>query len=120
MSFDAARDEWLSHGFVTLPGYLPAADLAPALGELDTMFPSADGFQDGTDPRRDRYLGDEFAGIRGFPFESLELSLLAVGDRLVRLARELLGEEICGSPRPRRGRSSPERPTTTRSCTATT
>ncbi|WP_422750866.1 phytanoyl-CoA dioxygenase family protein [Micromonospora sp. WMMD1219] len=93
MDFEAIRDEWQTHGFVILPGYIPPADLAPALGELDTMFPSPEGFHDGTDPRRDRYIGDEFAGIEAFPFESVELSLLAVSDRLVGLARELLSDE---------------------------
>ncbi|MFI5836421.1 phytanoyl-CoA dioxygenase family protein [Micromonospora sp. NPDC051300] len=90
MTDDAVRDAWESDGFVVLPGYLPATDLAPALDELGSMFPSPEGFHDGTDPRRDRYLGDEFAGIQGFPFESVELSLLATGDRLVGLARALL------------------------------
>jgi hypothetical protein len=35
----------------------------------------ADGFHDRTDPRYQRYLGDEFAGIDAFPFASPELSL---------------------------------------------
>jgi hypothetical protein len=93
MDFDTIRHEWQTHGFAILPGYIPPEDLAPALGELETMFPSPEGFHDGTDPRRDRYIGDEFDGIDAFPFTSVELSLLAVNDRLVRLARELLVDE---------------------------
>ncbi|MFI6133140.1 phytanoyl-CoA dioxygenase family protein [Micromonospora sp. NPDC051141] len=90
MDDDALRDAWEADGFVVLPGFLPAVELTPALGELESMFPSPAGFHDGTDPRRARYLGDEFAGIQGFPFDSVALSLLATGDRLVRLARTLL------------------------------
>jgi hypothetical protein len=77
---------------VILPGFLPADELAPAVGELGLMFPSAEGFHDGTDPRRVRFVGDEFAGIDTFPFASTEVSLLAVHDRLLRLAETLLGD----------------------------
>ncbi|WP_162233218.1 hypothetical protein, partial [Protofrankia coriariae] len=41
--------------------------------------------------RRDRYLGDEFAGIDEFPFASTEVSLLVAHDRLIRLSEVLLG-----------------------------
>jgi hypothetical protein len=61
---------WRADGFVILPAYLSAEDLAPALGELETMFPTPEGFHDGTDPRRDRYIHDEFDGIDVFPFAS--------------------------------------------------
>ena len=62
---------WHADGFVVLPGFLPASELAPAAAELGAMFPSADGFHDRTDPRNTRYLGDEFAGIDEFPFASV-------------------------------------------------
>jgi hypothetical protein len=88
---DAAR-AWRADGFVILPGFIPEDELRPALGELGLMFPSADGFHDGTDPRRDHLLGDEFAGIDGFPFASTEVGLLAVHPRLVDLAEALLAE----------------------------
>jgi hypothetical protein len=81
---------WQADGFVVLPGFLPATDLAPAVAELGVMFPSADGFHDRTDPRHTRYRGDEFAGIDSFPFASAEISLLAVHDRLTGLAETLL------------------------------
>ena len=82
---DAARD-WRKNGFVVLPGYLPGEVLRPAITELDTMFPSPSGFHESGDPRRQRYVDDEFAGIDSFPFASTELCLLAVHDLLIRLA----------------------------------
>jgi hypothetical protein len=88
----AAAQAWNEDGFVVLPGFIPAQELKPAVNELDLMFPSADGFHDGTDPRRERFLGDEFAGIDEFPFASAELSLLAVNHCLLDLAEALLGE----------------------------
>lgn len=57
------------------------------------MFPTAEGFHDGTDPRRDRFIGDEFAGIDTFPFASTEMSLLAVDHRLLDLAAALLDDD---------------------------
>jgi hypothetical protein len=88
-----AAQRWQTHGFVILPGFIPAAELAPALGELPAMYPTAEGFHDGTDERRDRFTVDEWAGIDSFPFRSAELSLLAVSDRVVDLAETLLAEE---------------------------
>jgi hypothetical protein len=95
MDLTAVSREWQEHGFVILPGYLPDDVLRPALAELDLMFPSAQGFHDGSDPRRGRFLDDEFDGIDSFPFASTEVSLLAVHDMLVRLAEDLLaGDDI--------------------------
>ncbi len=93
MDLDRIARSWHETGFAILPGYLPARELAPALGELGTMFPTADGFHDGKDPRASRFRGDEFAGIDSFPFTGVALSLLAVHDRLVRLAERLLGHD---------------------------
>lgn len=86
---DAVR-AWDTHGFVILPGFLPAAELRSAVGELDLLFPSPEGFHDGTDPRRERFIGDEFAGIDTFPFASTEISLLAVNHYILALAEALL------------------------------
>jgi hypothetical protein len=85
----AAR-EWQTHGFVILPGFVPVAELKPALDGLAAMYPTADGFHDGSDERRDRFTVDEWAGISSFPFVNTELSLLAVSDRVVDLAETLL------------------------------
>jgi hypothetical protein len=92
MDLDSAAREWRAHGFVILPGFVPAAELRPALGELPAMYPTADGFHDGTDERRDRFIADEWAGIDHFPFRSAELSLLAVSDRVIDLAQTLLAD----------------------------
>lgn len=88
---DAAR-AWQADGFVILPGFIPSGELTAAVDDISVLFPSADGFHDGTDPRRQRFLGDEFAGIDTFPFASTEISLLAVNHRLLRLAETLLGD----------------------------
>ena len=92
MDLDSAAQEWQAHGFVILPGFVPAAELKPALDELPAMYPTAAGFHDGTDERRDRFTADEWAGIDSFPFRSAELSLLAVSDRVVDLAETLLAD----------------------------
>ncbi|TDU89930.1 phytanoyl-CoA dioxygenase PhyH [Kribbella voronezhensis] len=84
-------EEWRARGFVVLPGFLSGEELAPAIGELGRMFPTAEGFHDGTDERRGRYVEDEFDGIDVFPFGSTEFSLLAVHPRIVELAEKLLG-----------------------------
>lgn len=93
MDLDSAAQAWQSDGFVILPGFLPAAELAPAMRELHLVFPSAEGFHDGTDPRRERFIGDEFAGINTFPFASTELSLVAVHHRILTLAAALLQDD---------------------------
>ena len=92
MDLGSAAQEWQSHGFVILPGFIPAAELKPALEKLPAMYPTVDGFHDGTDERRDRFTVDEWAGIDSFPFRSAELSLLAVSDRVVDLAEALLAD----------------------------
>ncbi len=84
-------DALRANGYLVLPAFLSAADLAPAVGALETMFPTPAGFHDGSDPCRARYLQDEFDGIDAFPFTSVEFSLLAVHPRLIQLAEELLG-----------------------------
>jgi hypothetical protein len=77
-------------GFVIAPRLVPASALAPALDELAIEFPSADEFHDNMNPARNERFRDEFDGISIFPFDSVELSLLAVHDHLVDLAEELL------------------------------
>jgi hypothetical protein len=56
------------------------------------MYPTAEGFHDGTDERRDRFTGNEWVGIDSFLFRSAQLSLLAVSDRVIDLAETLLAE----------------------------
>ncbi|MEV4622286.1 phytanoyl-CoA dioxygenase family protein [Asanoa sp. NPDC049573] len=90
MDLDSAVRAWQTDGFVILPGFIPAEDLE---ADLEPMFPSAEGFHSGTDPRRDRFVGDEFAGIDTFPFASTDLSLLAVHDKVLTLAAALLDDD---------------------------
>jgi hypothetical protein len=92
VDLDSAARHWQTHGFVILPGFIPATELKPALDELPAMYPTAEGFHDGTDERRDRFTVDEWAGISSFPFGSTELNLLAVSDRVVGLAEALLAD----------------------------
>jgi Phytanoyl-CoA dioxygenase (PhyH) len=92
MDLTTAARSWHAHGFVILPEFIPACELKSAAGELDLLFPSAGGFHDGTDPRRERFIGDEFAGIDTFPFASTEISLLAVNHRILALAEALLDD----------------------------
>jgi hypothetical protein len=68
VDLDRAAQEWQTHGFVILPGFVPAAELKPALDALPAMYPTAAGFHDGSDERRERFTVDEWAGIRSFPF----------------------------------------------------
>lgn len=92
MDMDAAAKSWSEDGFVVLPGYLPAEVLAPALDELELVFPTGDDFHDGVNAdRNERFLGDEFNGIDSFPFVSLALNRIPVCDELVSLASTLLG-----------------------------
>ena len=92
MDLGAAARAWNDDGFVILPAYLPAEVLAPAVGDLGLLFPSADDFHDGVDPGRNaRFLGDEFNGIDSFPFGSLALNRVPVCEPLVSLASTLLG-----------------------------
>lgn len=92
MEFSEAMRAWQADGFVILPGFLPADELKPAVSELDLLFPSAEGFHDGTDARRERFIGDEFAGIDTFPFAGTEISLIAVHHRILALAEALLAD----------------------------
>jgi hypothetical protein len=92
VNLDDAASEWQTHGFVILPAFVPEDELKPVLAELPILYPTAEGFHDRTDERRDRFTADEWAGVTGFPFLCTELSLLAVSDRIVDLAETLLGE----------------------------
>lgn len=92
MDSEAVVRAWFEDGFVVLPGLLSEADLAGAREQLTVMFPTAEGFHTRADPRWERFVGDEFAGIDHLPFTAVELSLLAVHPRLVDLAALLLGQ----------------------------
>ncbi len=61
-------------------------------------FPTASGFHEGLDPRRDRFIGDEFSGIDSFPFAIVQLSLLAVHLRIIDLVESPSGERAVRPP----------------------
>jgi hypothetical protein len=86
-------EDFASDGFVILPSFLSLEDLAAGVNGLPALFPTAEDFHQGVDERRERFIGDEFAGIDFFPFADVELSLLSVHPKLVALARTLLGAE---------------------------
>jgi hypothetical protein len=87
----AVRRALDEHGFVVIPGYLPAAELEPALADLAVLFPTADDFHRGADGERSgRFRDDQFRGIDHLPFASAEWSLLAVHDRIIDLAAHCL------------------------------
>jgi len=43
VDLDSAAQEWQTHGFLILPGFVPAAELRPALDELPAMYPHRRG-----------------------------------------------------------------------------
>lgn len=92
MDSGAVVKAWQMDGFVILPGLFSSGDLAAVGEQLPAMFPTAEGFHTRSDPRWERFVGDEFAGIDHLPFTAVEVSLLAVHRRLVELAELLLGQ----------------------------
>ncbi|MEJ7585513.1 MAG: phytanoyl-CoA dioxygenase family protein [Acidimicrobiales bacterium] len=90
MVTDADIERFHRDGFVVVPGFLSPHDLGPARANLGSELPTAGAFFDHPDASNERFR-DEFAGITSFPFESVELSLLSVHERLIDLAERLLG-----------------------------
>lgn len=90
MAADDVRSAFDEDGFVILEGYLSGGDIAAAVEELPTEFPTADEFHDDVDPTRNERFRDEFGGITTFPFASPQLSLVSVHPRLIDLAARLL------------------------------
>ncbi|HVF32044.1 MAG TPA: phytanoyl-CoA dioxygenase family protein, partial [Acidimicrobiales bacterium] len=86
-------DAWRADGFVVLPAFLDADELAPAVAALDRQFPTADEFHDDVDPARNTRYRDEFAGIHPFPMDEVDLNLLAVHPKVTDLAAALLGRD---------------------------
>jgi ectoine hydroxylase-related dioxygenase (phytanoyl-CoA dioxygenase family) len=79
-------------GYVVLPTWLSAEDLAPAQAELTLMFPSPQDYHRGKDPERAaRFTKGSFAGVDPFPYESVEWSLIGLSPPIVTLAEALLG-----------------------------
>ncbi|HEX7135098.1 MAG TPA: phytanoyl-CoA dioxygenase family protein [Iamia sp.] len=88
-----ARVDFACDGFAILPAYLDDDDLSAAREALPAVFPTADEFHDDVDPARNARFRDEFGGITNFPFDAVELNLVAVHERLIDLAADLLGDD---------------------------
>jgi ectoine hydroxylase-related dioxygenase (phytanoyl-CoA dioxygenase family) len=87
-----ATEHFHEHGYAVVPGYLSEGELAPAQGELELLFPTAEEYHAGVDPDRNaRFSGNAFAGIDPFPYSSVEWSLLGLSPPIVALAEALLG-----------------------------
>lgn len=85
-------NEFREHGYAIVPGLVQPEDLAPGLNSIADIYPTSDEFHDNPGGEiAAPYRADEFAGIRPFPFSSVELNLLTVHPRLVELAEVLLG-----------------------------
>ena len=90
MDYADVASRWESLGFAFLPALLAPADLAAAQTGLAGMYPAPEQFHAAPDAPDFAALREEFGGIREFPFDSVDLSLLAVHPRLVELATALL------------------------------
>jgi hypothetical protein len=118
MGVDRIAQEWHIHGFVILPGAIPAGELSPAVIELEVVFHSAGGFHDGTDPR----AGASWAtSSRGFPVHQRGTEP-AGGQQAPGWAWPggCWAATRLASTRLRPGRSSPEPLAARRCCTVTT
>lgn len=88
----AAVEHFDAHGFVLLPGFVPAADLEPVQRDLALLFPTPEEFHAGLDPERNaRFSGSAFKGIDPFPYEAVSWSLFGLSEPIVGLAEALLG-----------------------------
>lgn len=77
-----------------LPGYLEGPELAVAQADLAAVYPSAEAYHASPDEGRNRaYTGDEFGGIRVFPFPTIALCRLVVQDKLVALVEAVFGTD---------------------------
>jgi len=84
----------LRDGYVVLPAFLAADELAPALDELALMYPSAEQFHDQLDdPDHTRFAAGQFGGVDMLPFDSIAWNQLAVHPRLIDVARHALGTD---------------------------
>jgi ectoine hydroxylase-related dioxygenase (phytanoyl-CoA dioxygenase family) len=80
------------HGYVVLPTFLTADELAPAQADLGLLFPTGEEYHTGADPERNqRFADNAFNGIDLFPYASVEWSLLGLSAPIVDLAETLLG-----------------------------
>ena len=87
---DEALAEIDSQGFVIVPGFLSANEVAAACAGLFTVFPPPDEYH--ADPEKYAAFGtSQFAGLRNFPCASWEVNRLAFHPDLVNAAERYLG-----------------------------
>ena len=87
-----AKASFDEDGFVVLPGLLADAVDDTVREALATQAPTAEAFHGGHDPVRAERYRSEFGGITPFPCGSVTLDLLAVHERLIDLAADLLDD----------------------------
>jgi hypothetical protein len=87
---DASLDEVRDAGFCLIEGFLNPEELEKAQQALWLHFPKAEEFF--ADPSRyPEYNGDQFGGVREFPYKSWDLNHLAFHPDLVDAAERYLG-----------------------------
>jgi Phytanoyl-CoA dioxygenase (PhyH) len=87
---DEALDEVRTRGFVVVAGFLSEAEVATARDGVLHHFPPPDAYF--ADPAAHPALaGDDFAGLREYPFRGWDLNRLAFHPDLVDAAERLLG-----------------------------
>lgn len=79
----AAKAHFDEHGYVLLPAYLSAEELAPSQATISQIFPTPEEFH--ADP-----AGTTYQPAQRFPYEAVEWSLLTANASLVKLAESLL------------------------------
>ncbi len=87
---DAAIDQLRERGFVLVPGFLAAGELAAARAALWKHFPPPEQYFADTEAYA-QYGESQFAGVEDFPYRSWDLNRLAVHPALVDLAERFLG-----------------------------
>lgn len=93
MDLEEIAHLWAKDGFVVLPGAITEDQLDSARNGLQHLFPTADDYHAAPgDDSNIAYAGDEYAGLRVFPFSSVDLSLLVSHPTIVDIARACLGD----------------------------
>jgi len=86
---DASIEQLRERGFVLVPGFLAADELAAAQLALWKHFPTPDQYF-GDPASYSQYGGSQFAGVEDFPYRSWDLNRLAFHADLVDLAERFL------------------------------
>jgi len=87
---DASIEQLRQRGFVLVPGFLAADELAAAQLALWKHFPTPDQYF-GDPASYSQYGASQFAGVEDFPYRAWDLNRLAFHHDLVDLAERFLG-----------------------------